>query len=90
MIQKALEWIQASLVSSEDIIFLGFGSFVVQKTSAREGRNPRSGEVIQIPEGKRVVFRSGKLLKDALKGQNTSTKKETKTLNVIDRKESCL
>jgi DNA-binding protein HU-beta len=69
MIQKTLEWIQDSLVSDEDISFLGFGSFIVQKTAAREGRNPQTGAVIQIPEGKRVVFRSGKLLKEALKGQ---------------------
>lgn len=69
MIQATFNWIQDSLVLDEDISFLGFGSFVVQKTAAREGRNPRSGDVIQIPEGKRVVFRSGKLLKEALKGQ---------------------
>ena len=43
--------------------------------------------MIQILEGKRVVFRSGKLLKDALKGQNGSIKKETKPLTASINKE---
>ena len=78
IIQKTLDWIQDSLTSGEDISFIGFGSFAIQKTAAREGRNPQTGAVIQIPEGKRVAFRSGKLLKNALKGQNTSAKKQHK------------
>ena len=43
IIQKTLEWIQTSLVSGEDISFIGFGSFAVQKTAAQEGRNPKQG-----------------------------------------------
>lgn len=74
VVQKTFEWIQHTLTAGEDISFIGFGSFIVQKTKAREGRNPQTGAMIQIPEGKRIAFRSGKLLKAALKGQSSSPK----------------
>jgi DNA-binding protein HU-beta len=44
----------------------GFGTFVVSERKAREGRNPQTGEPIQIPAGKGVRFRPGKGLKDSL------------------------
>lgn len=42
----------------------GFGSFTVNPTAARQGRNPRTGEVIQIPAGHRVSFKPAKALKE--------------------------
>jgi len=44
----------------------GFGSFVVSKRKAREGRNPQTGEKIKIKAGKVVRFRAGKALKESL------------------------
>lgn len=44
----------------------GFGAFVVTETKARTGRNPQTGEAIQIKAGKAVRFRAGKALKDSL------------------------
>ena len=44
----------------------GLGSFVVTTRKARKGRNPQTGEVIDIKEGKSVRFRAGKSLKDSL------------------------
>jgi DNA-binding protein HU-beta len=48
------------------IVLPGFGAFVVTETKARTGRNPKTGEAIQIKAGKVVRFRAGKALKDSL------------------------
>ena len=55
-----------TLQSKNSVKFIGFGSFSVTETKARQGRNPRTGETIQIPAGKRVKFSSGKALKQAV------------------------
>lgn len=60
--------ITKAVARGEAVNLLGFGSFVVKKRSARSGKNPRTGEPIEIPAGSTVGFRPGKLLKDALKG----------------------
>jgi len=44
----------------------GFGSFIVSKRKARKGRNPQTGEVINIKASKTVRFRAGKALKEKL------------------------
>ena len=44
----------------------GFGNFVVATRAASEGRNPRTGETIAIPEQKAPKFRAGKALKDSV------------------------
>lgn len=44
----------------------GFGSFIVSKRKARKGRNPQTGEVINIKASKVVRFRAGKALKEKL------------------------
>ena len=68
--QKALEavlgGIGASLKKGEDVRLIGFGSFSIQQSAAREGRNPRTGETIKIKESKRPVFRAGKELKESV------------------------
>lgn len=45
-----------------------FGSFNVQVTQAREGRNPRTGEVIALPRAETVRFKPARELKDAIAG----------------------
>ena len=42
---------------------VGFGTFEIRTRAARKGRNPRSGDTIQIPESKSVGFKAGKGLK---------------------------
>jgi DNA-binding protein HU-beta len=59
--------ITTTLKKAEDINIIDFGSFKVVKTKARTGRNPSTGKEIKIKAGKRVKFRVGKGLKDALK-----------------------
>lgn len=55
-----------SLRKGDDIVIPGFGSWVVTKRAAREGRNPQTGEVIKIKASKVVRFKPGKTLKDAV------------------------
>ncbi|MEO1956665.1 MAG: HU family DNA-binding protein [Methylophilaceae bacterium] len=48
------------------VTLIGFGTFYVSKRAARKGRNPRTGETIQISAANSPKFRAGKALKDAV------------------------
>ena len=62
---KALtDVISEELVQGEKIQLVGFGTFEVSERAAREGRNPKSGEVMNIPASKTPKFKAGKALKD--------------------------
>jgi DNA-binding protein HU-beta len=63
-----LDTITETLKAGHEVRLLGFATFAVQETKARVGRNPRTGEALQIKASKRPVFRAGKGLKDALNG----------------------
>ncbi len=56
-----------SLKKGEDVSLVGFGTFSVAERSARNGRNPLTGESIQIAASRAPKFRAGKTLKDAVK-----------------------
>ena len=56
------------LARNVEVQISGFGSFKVVERAAREGRNPRTGEVIQIGAGKAPKFSAGKEFKDAVNG----------------------
>ncbi|WP_073240130.1 HU family DNA-binding protein [Desulforamulus putei] len=60
------ESIQEALKKGEKIQLTGFGTFEAKPRKAREGRNPQTGEVIQIPATIVPVFKPGKVLKDAV------------------------
>ncbi|SKA71064.1 HU family DNA-binding protein [Desulfobaculum bizertense] len=62
-----LDTVESTLVKDGKLTLTGFGTFVVEERKARSGRNPRTGETIEIPASKVVKFRPGKLLKDAVK-----------------------
>ncbi len=62
-----LESVEDTLVKDGKLMLTGFGTFAVESRKARKGRNPRTGQEIEIPESKVVKFRPGKLLKDAVK-----------------------
>lgn len=57
----------AELLGGGEVPLPGLGKLKVRKTAAREGHNPRTGEILNIPAGKKVVFVPGKDLKEALK-----------------------
>lgn len=55
-----------ALEEGEEVSLVGFGNFTVSTVEARAGRNPRTGEVIQIPSYKQPRFKVGKKLKTAV------------------------
>jgi len=65
-VDAVLSAITDTLKSGSEVRLTGFGTFVVASRAARDGRNPRTGEIIKIPGSKAVRFRPGKGLKDAV------------------------
>ena len=55
-----------SLASGEKVTLVGFGSFKVRERKARQGRNPQTGEKIEIPAKKVPTFEPGKNLKEVV------------------------
>ncbi|MEM7003181.1 MAG: HU family DNA-binding protein [Pseudomonadota bacterium] len=65
-LDAALDAITGALKNAETVSLVGFGSFLVRDRAARTGRNPQTGETIQIDAAKVPAFKPGKALKDAL------------------------
>ena len=59
--------VSETLASGDEIRLTGFGTFSVAERAAGKGRNPSTGEEIDIPASKRPKFTAGKPLKDAVK-----------------------
>ncbi|MCY9827751.1 HU family DNA-binding protein [Vibrio chagasii] len=57
--------ITQSLAQGEEVALIGFGTFKITERGARTGRNPSTGETIQIAASKSPSFKAGKALKDA-------------------------
>lgn len=53
-----------ALADGEQVALVGFGTFMMRERPARSGRNPRTGETIQIAASKTPSFKAGKALKD--------------------------
>ena len=66
IVDTVLNSIRESLKRREDVAISGFGTFRVKQTKARMGRNPKTGETIQIPAKKKIAFRASKDLKSIL------------------------
>jgi DNA-binding protein HU-beta len=64
--EAVFESITKTLARGEDVTITGFGTFRVAKRAAREGRNPKTGEKIQIAASTKPKFRAGKALKEAV------------------------
>lgn len=67
-VEALFETIQEELAAGEKVQVIGFGTFEVRDRAARKGRNPQTGEEIQIPASKVPGFKAGKSLKEAVKG----------------------
>mgnify|MGYP000456943877 FL=1 len=65
-LESLLDTITNALKRGEKVSIVGFGNFTVNERKATVGRNPRTGETIQIPASKRPKFSVGKALKDAV------------------------
>ena len=64
VVTATVDAIMEALSSGDKVTLVGFGSFEVRERSAREGRNPSTGQVIQIPATKVPAFSPGKLFKE--------------------------
>ena len=67
-LEAVLGAVTHTLARGGDVTLVGFGSFVVDERAARKGRNPKTGDVVDIPAVKMPKFRPGKALKDAVNG----------------------
>jgi DNA-binding protein HU-beta len=65
-VEAVFDSITSALKSGDTVALLGFGTFVVKGRAARAGRNPRTGETIEIAASKVPGFKAGKALKDAV------------------------
>ena len=65
-LDSAINNITNALRGGNSVTLVGFGTFTVRQREARMGRNPRTGEAIQIKASRVPGFKAGKALKDAL------------------------
>ncbi|MGL5296747.1 MAG: HU family DNA-binding protein [Culicoidibacterales bacterium] len=61
-----MDTVKGHLEKGEKVSLTGFGTFEVRERAAREGRNPQTGETIQIAASKTPAFKAGKELKEAV------------------------
>ncbi|CCI85345.1 hypothetical protein FC52_GL000312 [Lactobacillus pasteurii DSM 23907 = CRBIP 24.76] len=66
-VDAMIEAIQEDLAKGDKVQLIGFGTFEVRRRAARKGRNPQTGEDIEIPASLVPAFKPGKGLKDAIK-----------------------
>ncbi len=66
IVDSLVEVIGEQLKQGEQITLVGFGTFLVSKREARKGRNPRTGEEIQIAASNVPRFKPGKALKESI------------------------
>jgi DNA-binding protein HU-beta/DNA-binding protein HU-alpha len=65
-LNATVEIITNALKDGEEVTLIGFGTFKVNPRAAREGRNPKTGDTIQIAASNAPVFKAGKALKEEL------------------------
>jgi len=61
-----LATVEDALANGEKVQLVGFGTFEIRERAARKGRNPQTGEEINIAAAKVPVFKAGKALRDAV------------------------
>jgi DNA-binding protein HU-beta len=65
-LDAVVDTVTDALKAGDAVSLVGFGTFSVRDRAARTGRNPRTGETIQIKASKNPAFKAGKALKDAV------------------------
>lgn len=68
VIAATFEAVAEALKSGDKVQLIGFGNFEVKEVAAHEGRNPKTGETIQIPAAKKPSFTASKVLKEQVNG----------------------
>ena len=66
VVSAVIDSITRSLQMGNPVTIVGFGTFLVRDRGARIGRNPRTGETLEIKASKVPAFKAGKALKDAI------------------------
>ena len=69
MLNTLIDVISEALSNGEEVAIAGLGKFEVRERAARTGRNPKTGESIEIAASKAPVFKASKTLKDAVKAE---------------------
>ena len=65
-VDAVVDAVASALKTGQQVSVVGFGTFSVKHRAARTGRNPRTGEAINIPASNVPGFKAGKALKDAV------------------------
>ena len=65
-VDAVIDNIAAALKKDEQVSLVGFGTFTVRSRAARSGRNPKTGETIEIQASRAPAFKPGNALKDAV------------------------
>ena len=65
-VKAFIEVVSEELKKGEKVQLVGFGTFEVSERAAREGRNPQTGETMEIKASKTPKFKAGKALKDMM------------------------
>ncbi|HKM27073.1 MAG TPA: HU family DNA-binding protein [Thiopseudomonas sp.] len=65
-LDAVIESITGALAEGDSVVLVGFGTFAVKDRAARTGRNPQTGNPIEIAAAKIPGFKAGKALKDAV------------------------
>ena len=66
LVETVFDVIKDALVEGEKVKFSGFGNFIVREKNARKGRNPQTGEEIQLEARRVLTFKPSLVLKNAL------------------------
>ena len=66
-VEAVFDSITETLSNNEKVQIIGFGTFEVRERAARKGRNPQTGDEIEIPASKVPAFKAGKALKESVK-----------------------
>ena len=68
IVSTVFDEITAAMARGDRVELRGFGAFSVKRRDARQGRNPRTGESVEVEEKHVPFFKTGKLLRDRLNG----------------------
>jgi len=70
IVEQVFDLMKTTLEAGEKIKIAGFGNFVVKEKATRRGRNPQTGEEIEISSRKILSFKPSQVLKAAINGEN--------------------
>jgi integration host factor subunit beta len=76
VVATILDTMSAALTRGDRVELRGFGSFTTQETEARTGRNPKSGQTVEVPARTKVEFRASKVMRARLNHQRAEPDKK--------------